>query len=182
LKSSEADNVRQRYLLEAGDASPVVRAGVVAALRAFQEGYVRREPKELDSFMRRVFPKGGDVLLLGTDSTEWVRGYHAVEAFIKEDWQHWGDFRFDTERAIVWCSGDVAWMASVGVVRGGGSGRAVRFSAILTRDRDRWLFRQLQFQWDDRDPSLPVLRRASTYGELARWTVAKILSLPSRMR
>jgi SnoaL-like protein len=182
LSSSEPGDVRRRHLLEQGDAPPLVRAGVLTALRAFQDGYVRRDPNELDSFMRGLFPEGGDVLLLGTDAAEWVRGYRAVGNFIQEDWRHWGDFRFDTDRAIVWCSGDVAWIASAGLVRDGQSGRAVRFSAVLTRDRDRWLFRQLQFQWDDRAPGLSVLRHASTYGELARWTLAKVLRLPGMVR
>jgi len=178
LKSSEPGELRERYLIERGDASPAVRAEVLAALGAFQEAYVQRDPKQLDSFMRHVFPEGGDVLLLGTDAAEWVRGYHAVGEFIKEDWRHWGDFRFATEDAIIWCSGDVAWIASVGVVRGRQSERPVRFSAVLTRDRHRWLFRQVQFQWDDRDPSLSVLLRASTYRGLAEWTLTKILPVP----
>jgi hypothetical protein len=54
----------KQYLLQAGDAPLSVRVGVLAALRDFQEGYVKRNPKELDSFMNRPFPKKDDILPL----------------------------------------------------------------------------------------------------------------------
>jgi len=137
-------------------------------LRAFQEGYIRRDPKELDSFMNRLFPANDDILLLGTDADEWVRGYSAVAEFIRADWLKWGDFRFAVDDSIVWSTGDVAWIASVGVVHGGRADRPLRFSAILTRQGRNWVFRQVHFQWDDRDPRSSDILRASTYLKLFR--------------
>jgi hypothetical protein len=64
---------------------------------------------------------------MGTDANEWIGGYRAIREFIKEDWLHWGDFRFAVDESIIWSSGDVAWMASVGVVRSARSDRPVRF-------------------------------------------------------
>jgi hypothetical protein len=168
LKRAGSDDLRQRYLLKTGDAPPSVRAEVVAVLRAFQEGYIKRDPKELDSFMDHLFPANDDILLLGTDADEWVRGNRAVGEFIKSDWAKWGDFRFAADDSIVWSSGEVAWIASVGVVKGKLADRPLRFSAILTRQGGKWLFRQLQFQWDDRDPRPSDVFRASTYLRLVR--------------
>jgi hypothetical protein len=162
LKSATSDDLRRNYLLQKGDASPWVRSAVLTTLRTFQEGYTRRDPQQLDSFMRRVFPKSNEILLLGTDATEWVRGYREVGRFIRSDWQGWGDFSFAVDDSIVWSSGDVAWIASVGMVRGQGSSRPLRFSAILTRYDNRWLLRQVCFQWDDREPTLSDLLRLST--------------------
>jgi hypothetical protein len=73
-------------LLQKGDAPAPVRARVLAALRAFQEGYFRRDPNQLVPFMHRLVPENDDILLLGTDADEWVRGHDAVSQFIREDW------------------------------------------------------------------------------------------------
>jgi hypothetical protein len=175
LKNVGSSDLRQRYLLQTGDAPAPVRADVIAALRAFQDGYVRRDPKDLDSFMHRVFPDNDDILLLGTDADEWVRGRRAVAEFISEDWAKWGDFRFAVDDSIVWSAGDVAWIASVGVVHDQRVDRPVRFSAILTRRGSNWLFRQVQFQWDDRDPRPADILRASTYLRLVRLVVKRTL-------
>ena len=73
LKSAVSSDLRKQSLLQAGDAPLAVRAGVLAALRDFQEGYVKRDPKELDSFMNRLFPKKDDILLMGTDASPLAR-------------------------------------------------------------------------------------------------------------
>jgi hypothetical protein len=151
LKAQRSD-VRKTYLAQSGNANPAERSSVLAALTEFQEGYVKRNPQDLDAFMDRLFLKGDDVLLMGTDSGEWRRGYSAVAEFIKTDWTSWGDFRFAVDDSIVWCSGDVAWIVSIGTLRESGSERPLRFSAILTRRGNDWRFRQLHFQWDDSAP------------------------------
>ena len=89
LKTSIPNSIRSRYLTEPGDAPPAVRSGVLAALRDFHEGYVRRNPAELGPFMERLFSRD-DVLLIGTDTGEWARGYPAVSEFIRGDWRQWG--------------------------------------------------------------------------------------------
>ena len=177
LKSSVSPDIRQQYLLQAGDAPPEVRAAVLAALRDFQEGYIKRDPKELDSFMTRLFSKSDEVLLMGTDTGEWARGYPAVGEFIRADWLNWGDFRFAVDQSIIWSSGDVAWIASVGVVREQGLDRPLRFSAILARNGNHWLFRQLHFQWDDREPSSADLLHPRTYLKLGKWVLEYIRRL-----
>jgi SnoaL-like domain len=169
LKSAVSSDLRQQYLLQGGDAPLSVRAGVLAALRDFQDGYVKRDPKELDAFMNRLFSKNDDILVLGTNAGEWTRGYPAVGEFIRADWLYWGDFRFAVDASIVWSSGDVAWIASTGAVHKHGSDRPLRFSAILTRHDNRWLFRQVHFQWDYRDPSPADLLRPSTDLKLVKW-------------
>lgn len=163
LKTSTPSELRHAYLTRTGDAPPSVRTEVLATLRAFQAGYVRRKPEELNSFMSHLFPESDDILLLGTDADEWVRGYAAVREFIRTDWLKWGDFRFAVDDSIVWASGDVAWIASVGMVRGKVSDRPLRFSAILTRKGNNWVFRQVHFQWDDRDPKTSDLLQPRTH-------------------
>ena len=50
LKDAPSRELRQRHLMQTGDAPPAVRAGVLASLRAFQEGYVRRNPRRVEFF------------------------------------------------------------------------------------------------------------------------------------
>ena len=177
LKSAASSHLRHQYLLQTGDAPPSVRTGVLAALRAFQEGYVKRDPRELNSFMYRLFPQNDDILLLGTDADEWARGYPAAAEFIRADWLKWGDLRFAVDDSIIWSLGDVAWIASIGVVHVQGADRPLRFSAILTRNGTTWLFRQVQFQWDDREPRPSDLLRSSTHLKLLRLVVQHIRAI-----
>jgi len=174
-KSAPNSALRDQQLLQPGDAPAAVRAGVLVSLRAFQEGYVQRKPGNLDSFMTRLFPKDGQVLLLGTEggTSEWVRGYPAAAQFILDDWRDWGDFRFDVDHSIICSSGDVAWVATVGSVNFKGSKRPLRFSATLTRSGDNWLFRQMQFQWDDQDPEAADVFHLRTYYRLARLAIRR---------
>jgi hypothetical protein len=173
-KSGVSSDRRHQYLLQKGDAPASVRAEVIGALRDFQEGYIRRNPEELDSFMDRLFSENDDILLLGTNGGEWVRGHRAVAELIESDWLRWGDFRFAVDDSIVWSAGDVAWIASVGVVHGRWADRPLRFSAILTRHGHNWMFRQVHFQWDDRDPRPSDIFRASTYLKLVRQVLQHI--------
>lgn len=143
--------VRRQNLQAAGDAPEDVRIGVLTTLRALQDGYIERDPKQIDTFMGRLFPKDGDLLFEGSDG-EWVRNYATVADLVQADWRNWGDLRFATGDAVVWSSGTVAWIATVGVVHFKWSDRPVRLSAIMVREGDRWLIHQLQIQYDDRDP------------------------------
>lgn len=170
LRTTPSNALLERQLLRAGDASPEVRAQVLQSLRAFQDGYVRRDPANLDSFMNALFPRDEDILILGTEAgtSEWVRGYSPAASFIRRDWQQWGDFRFDVDRADVWSTGDVAWVATVGSVKSKMTERPVRFTAILTRSGNRWVFRELQFQLDQVNPVAADVLNPHTYFRLVR--------------
>jgi hypothetical protein len=181
-KSTPNPELRELELRQAGDAPPAVRAGVLASLRAFQEGYVKRDPGNLDAFMSRLFPRDGDVLILGTEggTAEWVRGYPAAATLIREDWRDWGNFRFNVDGSIISSSGDVAWVATVGSVNFKGIERPIRFSATLARNGDNWLFRQMQFQWDDQEPEALAVFHPHTYLRLGRQAFLRIESIVSR--
>jgi hypothetical protein len=156
------------YLIYKGDAQEPVRAEVLASIRAFQSGYTKRNPAILPTFMEQLFPKDQDILVLGTDSGEWIAGYPRVRDFIAGDWRGWGDVRLDVDNAMVSADNDVAWVTTTGTV-GTGSlpTRAIRFAAVLTRSNKRWLFRHIQFQWDDRPETWAELLRRSIRGRSA---------------
>jgi SnoaL-like domain len=153
------------YLSDKGDAQDQVRAEVLVSLRAFQLGYTKRDPAMLPAFMEQLFPKDRDIVLLGTDSGEWIEGYQRVGNFIAGDWRGWGDVRLDVDNAMISADNDVAWVTTVGTVGSGTSPpRAIRYAAVLTRSNGRWLFRHIVYQWDDRPESLAELLRRSIRG------------------
>jgi hypothetical protein len=162
MQVSVPAEARMQYLHPPGDAPPEVRSGVILALKELQDGYRKRDVNDLDAFMNRLFAKDEDVLILGTDGAEWVRGYARTTELIRLDWTVWGNLRFAVDDAIVWSSGNTAWMATVGDVQWKRGSRPIRLSGILVRKGDRWVFRQLQYQWDDQDPQFSDLFRAQS--------------------
>jgi len=168
LKRSTSSEARRQYLQQTGDAPPQVRSEVLTTLHAFQDGYIKRNPKNIDAFMSQLFVKNGDVLIQGTDAGEWARGYPAVTDLIRTDWEQWGDFRFNADDSVIWSSGDVAWIATVGVVHYKRSDRPLRFSAVLTRRGNNWVFREMHFQWDDCDATSNEVLHPGTYLRLVR--------------
>lgn len=151
-----------------GDAPNAVRIEVLRLLKVFQDGYTKRNPEQLDRFMQELFPRDKKIVLLGTNAREWVTGYDSISRFIHADWTDWGDLRLDIEDPAICASGDVAWVATQGVVTSGGRSRPIRFTAILAFDQGKWSFRQVQFQWDERLATLGDFSQLKNYARL-RW-------------
>jgi hypothetical protein len=57
----------------------------------------------------------------------------------------------------------------------------VRFSAVLTRYDQGWLFRQVQFQWDERGPSSSDLFHPGAYIKLIKLVLRRITGPPAVM-
>jgi hypothetical protein len=146
--SANADT-QQSYLRDKGDASGSVRAEVLVSLREFQAGYAERDPERLDAFMGRLFPRDQDARIIGTDANEWKTGYDAIARFVRDDWRGWGDVHLAVDDAVISSFGNAAWLATTGRVTWQHSTRSIRFTAVLTHRDGRWLFRQIQFQWDE---------------------------------
>ncbi len=163
LQRPAPNTFRNENLEQAGNAAPAVRVAIVQKLQALQSGYTRRDLNAVNSFSDNLFSKDGDILILGTDSGEWVHGAPAARTFIKEDWHAWGDLRLECDRAAVWSSGNVAWMATLGSVHWNKQERPLRFTAVLSFEDDRWVFRQMHFQWADNDPSSSFLFHPGAY-------------------
>src|SRR5580692_4727694 len=114
MQDSLPAQTRKLYLEQPGDAPPEVRAGVILALNELQDGYRKRDVNNLNAFMDQLFARDQDVLILGTGGGEWVRGYANATELIRADWTIWGNLRFVADNAIVWSTGDTAWIATVG--------------------------------------------------------------------
>lgn len=158
------------YTIQPGDASPEVRDEVKRTLQEFQDGYTSHDLKRLSAFMERLFPNDEHILICGTNPGELVQGRAAVERFIGGDWACWGSVRLVTDDIVISSFGDVAWLATTGTVTTVREGtRPIRFLAVLQRTGDRWMFRQVQYQWDEwnsRPARLSELVCPSTVGKV----------------
>jgi len=133
-----------------GNAAPEVRAAVLGQLRAFQDGYTKRDAGQASAFMDRLFSRDHPILL-GTMPGEIYVGYGAAREVIETDWESWGDCRFRVEDTQVSAAGDVAWFATVGSVTFDLSRFLVlplRLSGVMVNEAGAWKLRQAQFQFD----------------------------------
>jgi len=133
-----------------GNASEETRGEVLGVLRAFQEGYSRRDIGQLETFMERLFVHD-NVVILGTMPQEACIGFEHASRLVNADWASWGDCSFAIDTAHVSTAGDVAWFATVGSVEFDLTRLLVpplRLSGVLVRDDGVWRFQYLQFQFD----------------------------------
>jgi hypothetical protein len=154
---SPKSSTQRLYLREKGDAPADVRAEVLQSLTEFQSGYSKRDLKQLDSFMQRLFPADQDTRVIGTDVGEWNNGYESIAQLVRADWLAWGDLNLAINDSVVDSSSGVAWLETTGTVSWARSSRSIRFTAVLTPRDGRWQFRQIVFQWDERAVTLSDL-------------------------
>lgn len=174
LANQVSDQARRSRLAPTGDAPAEVRKGVLDALGAFQQGYTARDPKRVGEFMQRLFPESDEILLWGTNPGEWVRGRSRIAHFIQSDWKRWGDVRLVVDDAVVSSAGDVAWVNTIGTVNFPNP-RPIRFSGVLTRKGETWLFRQVHFQWDESEPRASDLLRWKNLSQLLSWAIRSVV-------
>jgi hypothetical protein len=133
-----------------GSAPPEVRTDVLKQLASFQDGYTKRDVKQLDAFMDRVFSRQRPVVL-GTMPGEIYVDYSGAAEIIRTDWESWGDCRFRLDETQVSAVGDVAWFATVGSVKFDLSRYLVlplRLTGVMVKEEGVWKMRQAQFQFD----------------------------------
>jgi hypothetical protein len=85
------------------------------------------------------------------------------------------------DHSVVWSLGDVAWVASVASLQSKDSARPIRFTAVLTRNGNRWVFRQIHFQLDQTDPEQADILNPHTYFRLARKEFQKLTTVAGTM-
>ena len=87
-------------------------------LQAFQDGYIRRDIGEVDSFMA-LFTT--DVEVIGTNGVkpgldEWYMDRASARELVAGDWQGWGDLCLDLDSMSVHSRGEVGWVAASATV------------------------------------------------------------------
>ncbi len=143
-------DLEDSFIFSTGNAAEDDRTAIVRQLRAFQEGYERRDTASVNSFMRELFSPD-DVLILGTMPQEVYVGYDEASSLIFDDWASWGDCTFLVDKARISVHGDVAWFATIGYVEFDLTSLLVlplRLTGVLVRDEDTWKLQQVQYQFD----------------------------------
>lgn len=140
----------EKALYSRGNSPDSVRAEIVEQLRRFQDGYSKRDTKNIDLFMQSLYSKD-NILILGTMPKEVFIGYENATRLVKTDWESWGDCKFEIDSANISSSGNSAWFSTKGYVEFDLSSLLVlplRFTGIMVKEDQVWKFRQQQFQFD----------------------------------
>ena len=87
-------------------------------LQRFQDGYTRRDPRQVDAFME-LFTRDAEVI--GTNGAkpgvdEWYMDRASARELVAGDWEGWGDLRLDLDSMSVHSRGDVGWVAASATV------------------------------------------------------------------
>jgi hypothetical protein len=87
-------------------------------LQRFQDGYARRDPSGLETFMALFV---ADAEVIGTNGIapgveEWYQGRDAARELVAGDWDGWGDVRLDLSGASIRARGEVGWIAATATV------------------------------------------------------------------
>lgn len=81
-------------------------------LQVFQDGYIKRDVKYVDGYMKEVFLQDEDLIVIGTDADELCLGVDAARGIVESDWKYWGDFKFNVDNALISVNGDVAYFTT----------------------------------------------------------------------
>jgi hypothetical protein len=133
-----------------GNSPDSVRMEIIDQLRKFQDGYSKRDPKDIDNFMQSLYSKN-NILILGTMPKEVYKGYKNSARLVKSDWESWGDCKFAIDSANISSSGSTAWFSIKGYVEFDLSKYLVlplRLTGIMVKEDQEWKFQQQQFQFD----------------------------------
>jgi hypothetical protein len=87
-------------------------------LETFQDGYARRDVRQVDSFMQLFI---ADAEIIGTNGVrpgvdEWYVDRASARELVEGDWKGWGDLRLDLDSMSIHFRRDVGWVAAVATV------------------------------------------------------------------
>ncbi|WML33529.1 nuclear transport factor 2 family protein [Clostridium sp. OS1-26] len=107
--SLEKNNTLQKINIEISEIKKV--------LCQFQDGYTKRDKKNVEDFVEKLFIMGDGTCVLGTGTGELFLGIEQVKTLIKNDWEYWGDVNIDLENIHIDNKDEVAWFATTGTVK-----------------------------------------------------------------
>lgn len=83
-------------------------------MQKFQNGYTKRDPTQVDTFME-LFTEDAEVI--GTNGLkpregEWYMDRASARALVEGDWKGWGDVHLDLDSMSIHSLGNVGWIAA----------------------------------------------------------------------
>lgn len=107
--SLEKNNTLEKINIEISEIKKV--------LCQFQDGYTKRDIKNIEDFAKKLFIMEDSTCVLGTGTGELFSGIEQVKTLIKNDWEYWGDVNIDLENVHIDNKDEVAWFATTGTVK-----------------------------------------------------------------
>ena len=151
---------------------------IIDLLNKFQDGYSKRDLKNIDTFMQSLYSRE-NILILGTMPGEIYSGHEKATRLVKSDWDSWGDCKFEIDSANISSSGNTAWFSTKGYVKFDLSNLLViplRLTGIMVKEDHEWKFQQQQFQFDI-DFSFNLIATLVISG----WILISIITLSIKM-
>jgi hypothetical protein len=133
-----------------GNAPDSIRISVIHQLHSFQDGYSKRDTNQLRPFMEALYSRNR-IFILGTNPGEIFNGYKRATNLVRNDWESWGDCKFNIDSANISSSGNTAWFSTRGLVKFDLSSLLViplRLTGVMVKEEGTWKFQQQQFQLD----------------------------------
>jgi SnoaL-like domain len=161
-----------------GNAPDSTRMEIIDLLNKFQDGYSKRDLKNIDTFMQSLYSRE-NILILETMPSEIYSGHEKATRLVKSDWDSWGDCKFEIDSANISSSGNTAWFSTKGYVKFDLSNLLViplRLTGIMVKEDHEWKFQQQQFQFDI-DFSFNLIATLVISG----WILISIITLSIKM-
>ncbi len=133
-----------------GNSPDSTRMEIIEQLKKFQNGYSKRDPGNIDTFMQSLYSKE-NILILGTMPNEIYPGYEKATQLVKTDWESWGNCKFEIDSANISSLDNTAWFSTKGYVEFDLSSLLViplRLTGIMVKEDQEWKFQHQQFQFD----------------------------------
>lgn len=86
-------------------------------LKKVEVAYIKRDPKQVDTFMESLFDRNESIIVVGTSGGEWCMGYDEVREIFSSDWEYWGDLRINTREAIITAMENTALIYTTGTIK-----------------------------------------------------------------
>jgi len=140
----------EKSFFSKGNAPDNTRMEIICQLKKFQDGYSKRDPKNIDTFMQSLYSRE-NILILGTMPNEIYSSYEKATRLVETDWETWGDCKFEVDSANISSLGNTAWFTTKGYVKFDLSKFLViplRLTGIMVKEDQEWKFQQQQFQFD----------------------------------
>jgi hypothetical protein len=132
-----------------GNISAQERTNVLHTLQIYQDGFAKRDVSIIDQFVDETFCDD-DVLILGTQPSEFNFEKEGAKKLLYTDWKYWGNITFYLDKVHLDQYENTVYMAMGGVsdIDVEKVKVPLRITGLLVKENNQWLISKLQFQYE----------------------------------
>lgn len=90
---------------------------IIQVLKAYQEGYAKRDIQAIDAFAETFFIDSEDTMIIGTGGEEWCKGIELVKELLYIDWFYWGNFQLNFDNMLIKVFDNVATVSTTAMLQ-----------------------------------------------------------------